>query len=166
MEYGVLCLVPVMIIVVFVLITKRSLEGLLLGAVAFYIIMYGKDFFSHFLESMFQVACDREFQWVFLVCGLMGSLVKLLEASGGALGFSRKAEIYCRSRKSVLFVTWLLGIIIFVDEYLNIMVLSAALKRLSDKRKVCREEIAYVIDSTGAPACVLLPFSTWGGSMQ
>lgn len=163
MEYGVLCLVPVTIIVVFVLATKRTLEGLLLGAVVAYAIMYGKEFFSHFLEAMFQVACDREFQWVFLVCGLMGGLVKLLEVSGGALGFSKKAEHYCKSRRSVLLATWLLGIVIFVDEYLNIMILSAATKRLSDKCKVCREEIAYVIDSTGAPACVLLPFSTWAG---
>ena len=54
-----------------------------------------------------------------------------------------------------------LGIIIFVDDYMNIMTISACTKKLSDSRKVPREALAYVIDSTGAPVCVLLPFSTW-----
>lgn len=67
----------------------------------------------------------------------------------------------CKSQKSTLFVSWLLGIIIFVDDYLNILTISACTKKLSDERKIPREALAYVIDSTGAPVCVLLPFSTW-----
>ena len=60
-----------------------------------------------------------------------------------------------------MLVSWILGIIIFIDDYMNILTISACTKRLSDKRKVPREALAYVIDSTGAPVCVLLPFSTW-----
>ena len=58
-------------------------------------------------------------------------------------------------------MSWLLGLIIFVDDYMNIMTISACTKKLSDDRKVPREALAYVVDSTGAPVCVLLPFSTW-----
>ena len=60
-----------------------------------------------------------------------------------------------------MFFKHALGIIIFVDDYMNIMTISACTKKLSDSRKVPREALAYVIDSTGAPVCVLLPFSTW-----
>ena len=63
--------------------------------------------------------------------------------------------------KVTLLTSWILGIIIFVDDYMNIMTISACTKKLSDSRKVLREALAYVIDSTGAPVCVLLPFSTW-----
>ena len=54
-----------------------------------------------------------------------------------------------------------MGILIFVDDYLNIMTLSTCMKKLTDTHKVPRETLSYVIDSTGAPVCALLPFSTW-----
>lgn len=58
-------------------------------------------------------------------------------------------------------MAWVLGIIIFVDDYMNIMTISSCMRKLTDRHKVPRESLAYVIDSTGAPACVILPFSTW-----
>lgn len=56
---------------------------------------------------------------------------------------------------------WSLGIIIFIDDYMNIMTISSCMKNVCDKKKIPRATLAYIIDSTGAPACVLVPFSTW-----
>lgn len=161
MEYGVLSILPALIVIIFALLTKKTLEALLLGTLSTYIIMYGFGFGSKWSEVFFTAAGNPDNQWVLIVCGLFGSLIALLRKSKGTLGFAGKLERYCKTPKSTLITTWILGILIFVDEYLNIMTLGACMKNISDKKKVPRESLAYIIDSTGAPVCVLLPFSTW-----
>lgn len=161
MEYGVLSILPALIVIIFALLTKKTLEALLLGTLSTYIIMYGFGFGSKWSEAFFAAAGNPDNQWVLIVCGLFGSLIALLRKSKGTLGFAGKLERYCKTPKSTLITTWILGILIFVDEYLNIMTLGACMKNISDKKKVPRESLAYIIDSTGAPVCVLLPFSTW-----
>lgn len=95
------------------------------------------------------------------VCLLFGGLISLLSTSKGIQAFSNKIELKCKGQRSPRLLTLLLGILIFIDDYLNIITLSACMKPVTDKKKIPREALAYVIDSTGAPVCVLLPFSTW-----
>lgn len=160
-HYGALTLLPIAIVIFLALKTKRTLEALLLGTIITYIIIDGPGFIQSWTDAFFQTATSRDNQWVFFVCGLFGSLITLISASHGTLGFAQWLEKRCKGEKSTLMITWLLGILIFIDDYLNIMTLSTCMKRLCDKRKIPREALAYVIDSTGAPVCVLLPFSTW-----
>lgn len=160
-NYGILSILPALLVIIFALLTKRTLEALLIGTLTTYIIMYGWRFGVHWAEAFFSAAGNPDNQWVLIVCGLFGSLIALLRKSKGTLGFTGRLEKYCSTQKKTLFTTWVLGILIFVDEYLNIMTLGACMKNISDKRKVPRESLAYIIDSTGAPICVLLPFSTW-----
>lgn len=159
--YGILTIVPALIVIIFALVTKKTLEALFLGTVATYLIMYGSDFASYWADAFFKAAGSADNQWVLIVCGLFGSLIALIRKAKGTLGFSGKLEKICTTQKKTLLTTWILGILIFIDEYLNIMTLGACTKDISDKKKVPREALAYIIDSTGAPVCVLLPFSTW-----
>ena len=161
MDYGILTLLPIAVVLVLALFTKRTLEPLILGTFTAYIIICGVGFPMGWMNAFFAVASDRDHQWVFMVCALFGSLITLLGASHGTLGFSKRLEKLCRGPKSTLIVTWIMGILIFVDDYLNIMTLSTCMKKLTDKHKVPRETLSYIIDSTGAPVCALLPFSTW-----
>ena len=161
MEYGILTLLPIAVVLVLALVTKRTLEPLLAGTLTAYLLMDGTGFAAGWMDAFFDVASDRDHQWVFMVCALFGSLITLLGASHGTLGFSRWLEKLCRGPKSTLLMTWLMGILIFVDDYLNIMTLSTCMKKLTDRHKVPREALSYIIDSTGAPVCALLPFSTW-----
>ena len=161
MDYGILTLLPIAVVLVLALATKRTLEPLIAGTVTAYIIICGVHFPTGWMDAFFNVATDRDHQWVFMVCAMFGSLIMLLGASHGTLGFSRRLEMLCRGPRSTLIVTWIMGILIFVDDYLNIMTLSTCMKKLTDKHKVPRETLSYIIDSTGAPVCALLPFSTW-----
>ena len=161
MEYGILSLLPILIVLVLALATKRTLEPLIVGTITAYIIINGPGFATGWMEAFFTVASDRDHQWVFMVCALFGSLITLLGASHGTLGFSKWLGKLCRGPRSTLIVTWIMGILIFVDDYLNIMTLSTCMKKLTDRQKVPRETLSYIIDSTGAPVCALLPFSTW-----
>ena len=161
MDYGILSLLPIVVVIAMALITKRTLEPLIVGTLCTYVIVDGAGFAQGWMDAFFRAASDRDNQWVFMVCALFGSLIALLGASHGALGFSKRLGRLCRGPKSTLIVTWIMGILIFVDDYLNIMTLSICMKKLTDRHKVPRESLAYVIDSTGAPVCALLPFSTW-----
>lgn len=159
--YGILTLVPVLLVIVFALKTKRTLESLILGTLCTYIITDGWGFAQGWMDAFFRVATDYSHEWVFMVCGLFGSLIALVGASRGTLGFSRLLERLCKGPRSSMLLTWVMGILIFVDDYLNIMTLSTCMRQISDRKKVPREALSYIIDSTGAPVCALLPFSTW-----
>ena len=161
MEYGILTLLPIVVVVALALATKRTLEPLLAGSLVAYIIVAGWHFPTAWSDAFFKVASNQEYQWVFMVCALFGSLIALLGASHGTIGFSKWLRKLCRGPKSTLLVTWIMGVLIFVDDYLIIMTVSTSMQRLSDNHKVPREALTYIIDSTGAPVCALLPFSTW-----
>ena len=151
MDYGIWTLLPIVVVVAVALKSKRALEPLILGTLLTYIIVDGLSFPIGWMDAFFRVATDQSHQWVFMVCGLFGALIALLGASHGTLGFSRLLGRLCRGPRTTLIVTWVMGILIFVDDYLNIMTLSTCMRKLTDRQKVPRETLSYIIDSTGAP---------------
>jgi Na+/H+ antiporter NhaC len=160
-HYGIISLIPAFSVLVLALITKRTFEALVGGTLIGFLILNKQDFFGGFITSSLNVMGDATIGWIILVCGLFGSLIALLVKSGGAIAFGNFLVRYVKSKKSALMTTWLLGLIIFIDDYLNALTVSSAMKKVTDKFLVSREMLAYVVDSTAAPVCVLVPFSTW-----
>lgn len=161
MEYGWLCLLPPAAMLIFAIKTKKSFEALIFGSLVAYILMYGVGFLQPWCELVLDEISNADNEYILLICGLFGSLIFLLREARGTEGFSRMVLRFCKSEKMVLLTSSILGCVIFVDDYLNIMTIGTCMKEVCDKRKVPREALAYVIDSTGAPVCALLPFSTW-----
>ena len=164
MNYGILSIVPALLVILIAIKSRRTTEALFGGVVSSYLIIsiFNKSNpVTLLVDSLFQVITDYDTMWLIVVCGLFGSLIAVINAARGTHAIAHFLGKICKTAKSTLLVSWLLGIIIFVDDYMNIMTISACTKKLSDERKVPREALAYVIDSTGAPVCVLLPFSTW-----
>ena len=164
MGYGIITLLPALLVIVVAIKSKRTTEALLIGCVSSYLIIAAANKSNPvtlMVDSFFKVVTDYDTVWLLIVCGLFGSLIAVINAARGTHAIANLLGKICKTGKSTLFTSWLLGIIIFVDDYINIMTISACTKKLSDLRKVPREALAYVIDSTGAPVCVLLPFSTW-----
>lgn len=81
--------------------------------------------------------------------------------SKGTFGFQKLVSKFCNTERRTLLTTFVMGILIFVDDYLNVLSIGVCMKGVCDKRKIPREALAYMLDATGAPVCVLLPFSTW-----
>ena len=161
MEYGALTLIPIVFIIVMAVVTRKSFESLLAGSVIACIIMHGTGFFLPWVDMLMEALSDPENQWVILVCGLFGSLIALLRESKGTGGFIRIGERLCRTERGALLGTFVMGVVIFVDDYLNMLTVGTCMRAICDRRKVPRESLAYLLDSTGTPICVLLPFSTW-----
>ncbi|MBR2188678.1 MAG: hypothetical protein IJ860_04630, partial [Eubacterium sp.] len=161
MPDGLIALIIIMFVVAGAVITKRCIEFLLLGSVAGCIVLYRGHFLGEWIGILQEVVGDPDNVWLWLVCGLFGSLIAVLQAAGGTGGFSRILSKVCTTQNRTMFASFLLGLLIFVDDSLNVLTVGVCMKDLYDERKLPRESLAFVLDSTGAPVCVLLPFSTW-----
>ncbi len=160
-NFGALSLVPALFLVVYIFKTKRILEALILSSLMGFVLVYKENFFTHFTDSITNVLLNEDIAWLIIVCGLMGSIISLIERAGGAQAFGTWVSKRAKSKKSALIWTWILGTIIFVDDYLNSLTVGSCMSPVTDKHKVSREYLAYIVDSTAAPICVLIPVSTW-----
>lgn len=160
-SYGWLCLIPTAVVLLIALKTHKTFEALLGGSVAGMLILHEESFFSEFTGTLQKVMIDPAIGWIILVCGLFGSLIQLLVKTGGTLAFAQSLAKYIDTPKKSLLMTWLLGLVIFIDDYLNALTVGNSMKKLTDQFRIPREMLAYVVDSTAAPICVLIPLSTW-----
>lgn len=155
-------LIPPIVVLFFAIWLKRPILALVLGAASgLLLITSPKEALFNLGETSVRVMQDETIGWLILVCGGFGALIALLVHTGGAFAFGRMAQQYASGRKPSLFMTYFLGLIIFIDDYLNALTVGETMKRITDKYKVSREMLAYVVDSTAAPMCVLVPISTW-----
>jgi len=160
-EFGLLTLVPTMVVVALALWTRRVLESLLAGSVVGLFIVAPEAPLQFLADKSLTVMMDETVAWVILVCGLMGSLIGLLIRTGAVHAFADTVIGRIKSRTGALLTAWFLGIFLFVDDYLNSIAVGAAMRRVTDAFKISREMLAYVVDSTAAPISVIIPISTW-----
>jgi tetracycline resistance efflux pump len=126
-----------------------------------FIMVSQGDTLGAFSISLLGAMMSEDIAWLFIVCGLMGSIISLIEKAGGAFAFGEWVSKRAKTRKSALIWTWVLGIVVFIDDYLNSLTVGSCMAPLTDRHKVPREFLAYVVDSTAAPACVIVPITTW-----
>jgi len=161
MGYGIISTIPAIFLVVYIFKTKRILESLIFASFLGFIIVHKFGAFGAFMDSILKVGMEEDTVWLFVVCGLMGSIIALIETSGGAHAFGEWVSKRAKTRKSTLMWSWVLGVLIFIDDYLNSLTVGSCMAPVTDKHKVSREFLSYVVDSTAAPACVIVPITTW-----
>ena len=159
MNTGLIAIFIILFIIVGAISTKKCVEFLIAGSLVAALIMYKGSFITQWCTLIQTALADNV--WIIVVCGLFGSLIALLQAAKGSLGFAKLVDKLCNTEKKTLLTTFVLGILIFVDDYLNVLSIGVCMKGVFDKKKIPRETLAYMLDSTAAPVCVLLPFSTW-----
>ena len=99
--------------------------------------------------------------WVILVCGLYGSLIGLMIRSGGTFKFGDWALERIKTQRGALMGAWVLGLAIFLDDYLSALTVGLSMRKITDAFKVPRSMLAYIVNTTAAPWCVVVPISTW-----
>jgi len=162
MEYGIVSLLPTALVLVLAVITRRTLESVIAGAIFAFLLMDGTGFVNTLAEVSLQQLRDKDIAWIILVCALYGVFIALLVRSGGSMAFGNLLLKSLNSKGQGLLATWALGICIFLDDYLNSLTVGASMKAVTDRFKTSRAMLAYVIDSTAAPMCLLIPISSWG----
>jgi Na+/H+ antiporter NhaC len=160
-DYGIVSLVPTAVVLALAIWSHRTIESVIAGAMVAFLITSGSGFLSAFSEAILTVMQDEDTAWVLLVCGLYGSFIALLVKGGGAQAFGDLVTGYVQGKRGSLLWTWVLGLVIFLDDYLNSLTVSSSMKNVTDKYRTSREMLAYVVDSTAAPICLIIPISTW-----
>ena len=102
--------------------------------------------------------------FVFLV--ILGVLVALVNRAGGSAAFGRWAQKNIKSRAGAMICTFILGVLIFIDDYFNCLTVGAVMRPVTDKAKVSRSKLAYLIDATAAPVCMIAPISSWAAAVS
>ena len=144
---GIFSVIPALFLVGYIFVTKRIIEALFLASLMGYILVSRFDALFVLSDGLQSVLMSEDIAWLFIVCGLMGSIIAIIERAGGAYAFGVWVSKKAKSRTSVLLSTWVLGIAIFIDDYLNSLVVGSCFRPLSDKHKVPREFLAYIVDS-------------------
>jgi len=156
-----LSLIPPVVVLVLAIVLRRPILSLVIGSIVGLIMYDPTNLLTNFADISLSVMVDETIGWLIIVCGGFGALIALLVKTGGSMAFGRHALRLAKGPKSSLFLTFMLGIVIFIDDYLNALTVGSTMQRVTDKFKVSREMLAYVVDSTAAPICVLVPLSTW-----
>ena len=160
-EFGALALLPIATVLVVSVLTKRALLGLFSGTLVGALLLGGWGFFDTLVEYVGISFSDETVHWLAIVVVLFGVLIALFSASGAVRDFADWTESFVNTRRKSLLLTWLLTIVLFIDDYLNALTVGTSMKRVTDRYRVPRTMLGSVVKLTSAPIAVIIPFSTW-----
>lgn len=160
-NYGILTLFPLILMLVMVIATKRIFESMLIPLILVFIMKDGSNFLFGFVDSIYATFAEETYPWILLMLTLFGAFISLLIHSGGTNGFRKSAVRYIQSPKSSLVFTWILGVVLFIDDYINNLGIGPTVRDITDKYQVPREGLGFIICSMGTPICSLVPLTAF-----
>ena len=164
-ETGLISVLPPLIAIVLAFITKEVYSSLFIGVfsgMAIYVAYAHEPFvavFSHIFDMMAEKIADNSYMIIFLA--LLWAVVTLVSRSGGSQAYGRWAGKRLKNRRSALLATSLLGMLVFIDDGFNCLTVGTVMRPITDRLKISREKLAYIIDATAAPVCIIAPVSSW-----
>lgn len=170
---GWLALLPPLIAIALALLFKEVLSSLFIGifvgaATMGYYLEGFSGIFTAFLTVLdhyiLSALANPEHLSIILFSVLIGSIVALISKNGGMLGVVNRLVRFAQNRKSGMLTTYFLGIAIFFDDYANTLVVGNTMRPVTDKLKISREKLAYIVDSTAAPIAAVAFITTWIGA--
>ncbi|MDR2157139.1 MAG: Na+/H+ antiporter NhaC family protein [Clostridiales Family XIII bacterium] len=163
-------LVPPLIAIVLALITKEVYSSLFIG------IVVGGLFYADFSpEGAFLEVFNKGFvgsltdPWnvgIIIFLAVLGAMVSLMNRAGGSAAFGRWARTNIKSRTGAQIAVIILGILIFIDDYFNCLTVGSVMRPVTDPHNISRAKLAYLIDSTAAPVCIIAPISSWAAAVS
>jgi Na+/H+ antiporter NhaC len=168
---GIWSVVPPLVAIALSLITKEVIFslfiGIMSGALIYSVIMGlgAAGMFTVTVDTMISKLADGDNAAMVIFLALLGALVALVTRAGGSNAYGVWATKKIRSSQSASLLTALLGIIIFIDDYFNCLTVGTVMRPVTDRHRISREKLAYLIDATAAPICVIAPISSWAASV-
>lgn len=167
-----LSLLPPVIAIVLALITKEVYTSLLVG-IASGALLYANGnlelavntLFFHTEGGMVYKLADPSNVGILVFLVMLGILVALMNKAGGSAAFGRWASSHIHTRAGAQLATLMLGVLIFVDDYFNCLTVGSVMRPVTDRQNVSRAKLAYLIDSTAAPICIIAPVSSWAAAV-
>ena len=163
-------LVPPIIAIVLALVTKEVYSSLFIGIVSGALLFSGYNFegtVNHvFVDGIIAVLSDSYNVGILVFLVLLGIMVSLMNRAGGSAAFGEWASAHIKTRMGAQLATILLGVLIFIDDYFNCLTVGSVMRPVTDKHKISRAKLAYLIDSTAAPICIIAPVSSWAAAVS
>ena len=162
-------LVPPIVAIVLALITKEVYSSLFIGILVgglFYSEFSFEGTLNHIFNDGFVAVLSNAYNvgiLIFLV--ILGAMVSLMNRAGGSAAFGQFARKRIKSRVGAQLMSMLLGVLIFIDDYFNCLTVGSVMRPVTDEHKVSRAKLAYLIDATAAPVCIIAPISSWAAAV-
>lgn len=160
MSYGIITLLPPLLVIFLAIRTRSTTSSLFIGSLVCCIIHYGTHFLGGFIDLMYSVGTNPDTVWYVLFVSFFGCILGIWSSFGSTRALADWLKNYCTSARKTTFFTWLLGGLVFVDDFASVVVTSS-MASLYDKHKIPRAMLAYIADSTASPICTIIPFGTW-----
>ena len=162
-------LVPPVVAIGLALITKEVYSSLFIGVLMGGILYSGFSFegtITHIFEDgMINVLSDSYNVGILIFLVILGTMVCLMNRAGGSAAFGQFAADHIKGRVGAELATILLGCLIFIDDYFNCLTVGSVMRPVTDKFKVSRAKLAYLIDATAAPICIIAPITSWAAAV-
>ena len=162
-------LLPPIIAIVLALVTKEVYSSLFIGILCGGLLYSGFSFtgtIEHvFVDGMVGSLADSWNVGILIFLVILGTMVMLMNRAGGSAAFGRWSVEHVKTKTGAQLATMVLGILIFIDDYFNCLTVGSVMRPLTDKHKVSREKLAYLIDATAAPVCIIAPISSWAAAV-
>ena len=162
-------LLPPVIAILLALITKEVYSSLFIGVLAGGLLYAGfniPDTMEHvFVDGFIGSLADSWNVGILIFLVLLGAMVMLMNRAGGSAAFGRWSATHIKSRFGASLATILLGCLIFIDDYFNCLTVGSVMRPVTDKHGISRAKLAYLIDATAAPVCIIAPISSWAAAV-
>ena len=163
-------LVPPIVAIALALITKETYTSLFVGIVVGSLFVGGFNLVGSLdimiNDGFIEAIANGWNAGIFMFLGLLGIMVALVNAAGGSAAFGRWAVKHVHSRVGALLATFLLGALIFIDDYFNCLTVGSVMRPVTDSHKISRAKLAFIIDATAAPICMIAPVSSWAAAIS
>lgn len=165
MEFGILSLLPPLLAILLALMAKNVIPALFAGVWIGATMVNGWNpftgFYATFTDFIIPSVGNPGNATILIYCGFFGGLIAVLQKTGGAYAVAQAIAKKVKSSRGAQASTSLFGVIIFFEDYFNALTVGSVMRPVTDRLKVSREKLAYIVDSTSAPMCLLGPVSTW-----
>lgn len=162
-------LVPAIVAIGLALITKEVYSSLFVGILMGALLYSGFQFeltITHiFSDGIIGVLSDSYNVGILVFLVILGAMVSLMNKAGGSAAFGQFAASHIKNRVGAQLATILLGVLIFIDDYFNCLTVGSVMRPVTDKFKVSRAKLSYLIDATAAPVCIIAPISSWAAAV-
>ena len=161
-------LLPPVIAIGLALITKEVFSSLFVGILSG-ALLYSNFSFTGTLDAVINgglIDAVSGSAGIFIFLIELGVIVALINKAGGSAAFGNWAKTHIKSRVGVMLATFLLGVLIFVDDYFNCLTVGSVMRPVTDSKKISRAKLAYIIDATAAPICMIAPISSWAAAVS
>lgn len=162
----ILSILPPLIAIGLALITKEVISSLLVGILAGTLI-YSQGNVVEMVTSAFELMGSKigDNVNILIFLGLLGALVVIVTRAGGSAAYGEWASRKISNRRGAALATSALGCLIFIDDYFNCLSVGTVMRPVTDKHRISRAKLAYLLDATAAPICIIAPVSSWGASV-